>query len=252
MQSSKKTLVWLLVATVAPATAFTNPGWTTTTTTTSTMNPPRRGAQPTALEMIPIQEVVVPAVLIAGAVAATVMGAQKPTLDFSSTSSTAEATPAPAPPVTKATTPAPAPVMAKVTTPAPVLVKEQAPPAPAPAAAPKPVAAAAVAVAKQPVPAPVTDVAKKETPANMAQQVGKTIESIRETEKIVKAKKDKKAAAAAAAAVPVTLKDDVAGTSIPKKNAVESTLRVPGTRRRKALRVMKKVVAPWRKWSTIK
>jgi hypothetical protein len=162
-------------------------------------------------------------------------------------------------PVAKAPVPAPAPVAVtpkvEVTPPAPAPAPVPAPvavaPKPAPAPAPVP-----VAVAPKPAPAPVP--APPPVKKDLVREYGSTIEDRKETEKVVQenkakatakaeAKNPKKeeeaaadvAAAAEAAVVPVVPVD------------VTSTLKKSGSKRRKAWRVVKKVVAPWRKWDSI-
>jgi hypothetical protein len=110
-----------------------------------------------------------------------------------------------------------------------------------------------VEVKQEPAPTPVPAVKK-----DLVREFGSTIEDRMETEKVVQENKAKAAAKAeakapkkveaVAAAVAVVVPVDVTGAS----SSTEKTVKKSGSKRRKAWRVVKKVVAPWRKWDTIK
>lgn len=184
----------------------------------------------------------VPMAILAGAVAATIYQQKQNVKDSIGTIEDMATSTTPTP-VAKA----PAPVVA------PVAVAPKAEPAPAPVVAPVAVAPkAALALAPVEVkeaPPPV----KKD----LVREFGSTIEDRKETEKVVQENKAK-AAAKAQAKAPSAV---VPGTSIPAvpvdvtsatgKSKTTTGAKKSGSKRRKAWRVVKKVVAPWRKWETI-
>jgi hypothetical protein len=191
----------------------------------------------------------VPVAVFAGAVAVTIYQQQhtvKNAIGAKDDATVTAPTPA-ATPVAKAPAPAPAPVVA------PVAVAPKPVPAPVPApvaVAPKPAPKPAPAAAPKPAPAP----AKKD----LVREFGSTIEDRKETEKVVQENKAKaaakaeakhpkqvKAAATTDAVDPVPAPVDVTSTTT-------TSTKKSGSKRRKAWRVVKKVVAPWRKWETIK
>ena len=150
-----------------------------------------------------------------------------------------EATPATAPvavvaqePVAVVETPAPAPVAIKaVPAPAPKVEAKSAP-------EPKPVAAVALERSK---PSPEkTDRTASEDLTELVKKVGKTVEQNKEMEDLVKSRREKETAAEKS-------EEDAA------KEAVAQTEEHPKKRGiiRKAWRITKKVVAPWRKWKNI-
>jgi outer membrane biosynthesis protein TonB len=173
------------------------------------------------MAMVEMSEVFVPAAVYLGALGYTIYQDDKNKADASHVSTPAVAVVKPVP------EPEPEPVT--VVEPEPVAVVK-----------PKPVAVVKPVKKEEPVPAP------KEVPApakNLAFEVGKTVQEIEEMQDRVEARRA--AAASAAAAVKEEKPKEVVAA------AVEEKFKPNKRKREVALRILKKAVAPWRKWSEI-
>ena len=128
-------------------------------------------------------------------------------------------------------------VEVKNPSPAPVATKA----APAPKVESKPVAVVALERSK-PSPSEKKDRSASDDLTELVKKVGKTVEQNKEMEDLVKSRREKEAASEAAddAAEQVSV-TAVLTEEKPKKRSII----------RKAWRVTKKVVAPWRKWENI-
>eukprot|EP00977_Amphora_coffeiformis_P026936 scaffold31792_cov168-Amphora_coffeaeformis.AAC.12 len=128
-----------------------------------------------------------------------------------------------------------------VTIPSPALVATEA--APAPKEEPKLVSEPKPAVValerSKPSPSEKTDRSTSDDLTELVKKVGKTVEQNKEMEDLVKARREKEAAAEDATEQETVIAVVTEGK--PKKRSII----------RKAWRVTKKVVAPWRKWENI-
>jgi hypothetical protein len=187
---------------------------------------------------------ILPVIIFGGAVAATVYQ-QKQALKEAVGTKHIVTTPA----VTPVATPAPAPV-AKVVAKVAAKVAPKVAPKPAQAAVPAPAPVAVTVPAPAPVAKKAALAAKAKPKKDLAREVASTIEDRRDTEKVVQENKAKAAAKKAVGDAKVP------GTTIPAHTAEvtetsgDETKKV-GSKRRKAWRVVRKVVAPWRKWENI-
>lgn len=142
--------------------------------------------------------------------------------------------------------------MEAATKPAPAVVEEvkvkqtvavlETPPTPAPKVESKPKPVAVTLERSKPVPPPAEDRTAANDLSDLVKKVGKTVEQNREMEDLVKARREKEMAAE-----PLEEEEEVVV-------AVPIEKEQPKKKRgilRKAWRVTKKVVAPWRKWREI-
>ena len=218
----------------------------------------QRGRNVIALNDVAMSEVLVPSALFFAALAATVLKADKSDstvkakpivvqkVEAVTVESVADVVEVPTPspvkaesPKTVAPEPAPAPVAPK-----PVAAK----PAPAPVApkpAPAPVSPKPVAAVLVPAPEPVAaePVRKTKDISQLKMEIASTLEQEKEkVNRLIAAEQRAQAAAATAAAGEVV------------EEFVEEFLEEPpvaGRKRKFVAKLFKKVIAPWRKWSTI-
>jgi hypothetical protein len=215
----------LLLLAVATTSAFCpgNPIGSNPRTTIS------KQQQPTALFLI---DDILPIAVFTGAVAATIFQQKQQALANATKKKPTKASP-------------------DVVVPKPAPAAVVAPPAPAP------VVPAAVAPKPVPAPAPVVVVPmppkQDKVLSDLVQKVGSTIQDRRDTEQTVQENKIKalKAAAMAEAEAATKLKAESVVVSEPVSEASTSAPAKSGSKRAKVWRVVKKVVAPWRKWKNI-
>jgi len=110
-------------------------------------------------------------------------------------------------------------------------------PAPAPKPAPAPVASTKTTTASKPL-------------SDLVKEVASTVEEQRETQERV-AKRQAQAAAEAAEQSALDFYSDAAEEQEPEATTFD-TSKAPKRKRKLAMRILKKVVAPWRKWENIK
>lgn len=157
--------------------------------------------------------------------------------------------PPPPPPAPK---PAPAPPPPKKIVAKKVVAEKVAPPPPSPAPKPTPAAPPApvdpkpVAVTISKKEPSTTSRTASESLTDLVKQVGKTVEKNKEMEDLVKARRVK-------ASVEVIDDDDESELEVESTTVMKTTKGKPKKRGvlRKAWRVTKKVIAPWRKWDNI-